>query len=145
MYRRRFCIRGARIQIRARETEKVRRLTWTLILVIGMACLLALGGCDDIFEDLEEDIHEDDEYGYYYDEEEDEDSAIISQHSCGTVWSGHPNDLQVSPFCTQACQLINGSQPTQDIVDVCRIGAKFGPDGRGNEFADNCQICGSYL
>ena len=72
-------------------------------LVIGMACLLAMGGCDDIFEDLEEDIHEDDEYGYYYDEEEDKDSAIINQHDCGTVWSRHPNNLQVSTFCTQAC------------------------------------------
>ena len=118
---------------------------WTLILVIGMACLLALGGCDDIFEDLAEDLEEDDDYGYYYVEEEDEESAVIRQHNCHTVWTGHPNSVQVSSFCTQACGLINASYPRQNIVQVCRIGERYGPDGLGNEFVDNCQICSSYL
>ena len=122
---------------------------WTLIFVIGIACLLALGGCEDLFEDLEDDLEddleEDDDYGYYYDEEEDEDSALIRQHNCDTVWTGHPNNTQVSSFCTQACGFINFSQPRERIVSVCRIGERYGPDGLGNEFVDNCQICSSYL
>ena len=88
--------------------------------------------------------HEDDEYGYY--EEEDEDSAVISQDDCSTVWSGHPNNRQVSSFCTQACGEINASRPRQNVVELCRIGERYGPDGLGNEsFVDNCQICGDYL
>jgi hypothetical protein len=58
-----------------------------------------------------------------------------SSYNCSTVWTGSPDDIQVSSFCDTACVYLNaGSQAA--ATSTCDILSGF-----GSSATNSCSVC----